>query len=50
MFTKINIFAAALVSTLALSAFSAETAQAGRYRVEGQAMRAPRRRKLAGIA
>lgn len=35
MFTKINLFAAALVSTLALSAFGSESTQAGRYRVEG---------------
>jgi hypothetical protein len=34
MFTKINFLVAAFVSTLAMSAFSADT-QAGRYRVEG---------------
>jgi len=35
MFTKFNLFAAAVVSTLAFSGFSSESAQAGRYRVEG---------------
>ena len=41
MTTKLNLLSAAFVFTLAFSAFSSESTQAGRYRVEGPSNATP---------